>query len=70
MAFRQYRSGNDQFLCLVSARFTAGWIWLTASSIYEGGAAKVLENSEGARTTPSVVAFTKGPSIPQSSSLL
>lgn len=28
-------------------------------SIYEGGAAKVLENSEGARTTPSVVAFTK-----------
>ncbi|ORY32845.1 heat shock protein [Naematelia encephala] len=28
-------------------------------SIFEGGAAKVLENSEGARTTPSVVAFTK-----------
>lgn len=30
------------------------------SSIYEGGAPKVLENAEGARTTPSVVAFTKG----------
>ena len=29
-------------------------------SIFEGGAAKVLENSEGARTTPSVVAFGKG----------
>lgn len=29
-------------------------------SIYEAGTAKVLENSEGARTTPSVVAFTKG----------
>ncbi|WVN87557.1 chaperone DnaK [Cryptococcus depauperatus CBS 7841] len=28
-------------------------------SIWEGGAPKVLENSEGARTTPSVVAFTK-----------
>ncbi|KAK1924350.1 heat shock protein [Papiliotrema laurentii] len=28
-------------------------------SIYENGGAKVLENSEGARTTPSVVAFTK-----------
>ena len=25
----------------------------------EGGQAKVIENSEGARTTPSVVAFTK-----------
>jgi hypothetical protein len=29
-------------------------------SIYEGGSAKVLETAEGARTTPSVVAFTKG----------
>ncbi|KAL1411438.1 Hsp70 ATPase ssc1 [Vanrija albida] len=28
-------------------------------SIFEAGQAKVLENSEGARTTPSVVAFTK-----------
>ncbi|KAK4684946.1 molecular chaperone DnaK, partial [Tremellales sp. Uapishka_1] len=28
-------------------------------SIFEAGAPKVLENSEGARTTPSVVAFTK-----------
>lgn len=28
-------------------------------SIYEAGSPKVLENSEGARTTPSVVAFTK-----------
>ncbi|RXK39293.1 hsp7-like protein [Tremella mesenterica] len=28
-------------------------------SIYEAGAPKVLENAEGARTTPSVVAFTK-----------
>ncbi|OCF32991.1 chaperone DnaK [Kwoniella heveanensis BCC8398] len=28
-------------------------------SIFEGGAPKVLENAEGARTTPSVVAFTK-----------
>ncbi len=27
-------------------------------SIMEGGSAKVLENSEGARTTPSIVAFT------------
>jgi len=29
-------------------------------SVMEGGEAVVLENSEGARTTPSVVAFTKG----------
>jgi molecular chaperone DnaK len=29
------------------------------SSIYEAGSPKVLENAEGARTTPSVVAFTK-----------
>ena len=28
-------------------------------AIMEGGIATVLENSEGARTTPSVVAFTK-----------
>ena len=28
-------------------------------AIMEGGTATVLENSEGARTTPSVVAFTK-----------
>ena len=28
-------------------------------AIMEGGTAVVLENSEGARTTPSVVAFTK-----------
>ena len=27
-------------------------------SVMEGGEAKVLENSEGARTTPSMVAFT------------
>lgn len=33
---------------------------LICTSIFEGGAPKVLENSEGARTTPSVVAFTKG----------
>jgi molecular chaperone DnaK len=29
-------------------------------AVLEGGEAQVLENSEGARTTPSVVAFTKG----------
>jgi len=29
-------------------------------AVMEGGEATVLENSEGARTTPSVVAFTKG----------
>ena len=28
-------------------------------SVMEGGEPVVLENSEGARTTPSVVAFTK-----------
>ena len=27
-------------------------------AVMEGGEAKVLENSEGARTTPSMVAFT------------
>src|SRR5215212_1307178 len=29
-------------------------------SVLEGGEPKVIENSEGARTTPSVVAFTQG----------
>ena len=28
-------------------------------AVMEGGQATVLENSEGARTTPSIVAFTK-----------
>jgi len=27
-------------------------------AVIEGGAARVIENAEGARTTPSVVAFT------------
>ena len=29
-------------------------------AVLEGGEPKVVENSEGARTTPSVVAFTQG----------
>ena len=32
-------------------------------SVYEGGEAKVIANAEGARTTPSVVAFKKGEMI-------
>ena len=55
----QYRSRNDQLLCLVSSTL----VWLDLAylvRIFEAGAPKVLENSEGARTTPSVVAFTKG----------
>ena len=29
-------------------------------AVMEGKASKVIENAEGSRTTPSVVAFTKG----------
>src|SRR3954470_14394008 len=29
-------------------------------AVMEGGSAKVIENTEGARTTPSMVAFTQG----------
>ena len=29
-------------------------------SVIEGGEATVITNSEGSRTTPSVIAFTKG----------
>jgi molecular chaperone DnaK len=32
-------------------------------AIMEGGAPKVIENAEGARTTPSMVAFTKGTEV-------
>jgi len=31
----------------------------SAMSIYEGGEAKIIANAEGARTTPSIVAWTK-----------
>ena len=35
-------------------------------AVMEGGSPKVVENAEGARTTPSIVAFTvpSGPSLP------
>ena len=29
-------------------------------AVMEGGSAKVIENTEGTRTTPSMVAFTQG----------
>ena len=29
-------------------------------AVMEGGSAKVIENAEGARTTPSMVAFSQG----------
>lgn len=56
----RYRSWNDKLLCLVSAS-TPGIRDQSSRmlSIYEAGSPKVLENAEGARTTPSVVAFTK-----------
>jgi len=31
----------------------------SAMAIVEGGVPKILENAEGARTTPSIVAFSK-----------
>ncbi|GFZ43794.1 78 kDa glucose-regulated protein homolog [Saitozyma sp. JCM 24511] len=44
---------------LASKRFNSGKVSGPVIGIFEGGSPKVLENSEGARTTPSVVAFTK-----------